>query len=79
MALFLLPETKYDRDLSDYQETVPESSVEETEDLVKPNLVICKEKPPLDYVNYSPRTWRSDMRLWIGTPEWYKAVDVLKV
>ncbi|KAJ5109546.1 hypothetical protein N7456_006221 [Penicillium angulare] len=84
VALFLLPETKYERGLTDYQEDVPgESSTSsndpETEISVKPLHTVCKEKPALDYVRYEPRTWKSDMRLWVGKPEWYKAIDVLKL
>ncbi|KAJ5675753.1 hypothetical protein N7462_008650 [Penicillium macrosclerotiorum] len=83
IALFLLPETKYSRDLGAYQESVSNDASTEQVDLeahepVKPTTVVCKEKPPLDFVNYKARTWRSDMRLWIGTPEWSKAVDVYK-
>ncbi|KAK5788661.1 hypothetical protein VI817_009619 [Penicillium citrinum] len=83
VALVLLPETKYDRDLSAYQENVPSDTSTEVIDVdkdapVKPKVTLCKEKPPLDYVNFAPRTWKSDMRLWIGKPEWHKAIEVLK-
>lgn len=83
VALFFLPETKYDRDLAAYQEAVSDTATgsvdPEADGPVKPAVKVCTEKPPLDFVNYPPRTWRSDMRLWIGRPEWHKAVDVLKV
>jgi len=84
VALVLLPETKYDRDLSAYQENVSSDISTEVIDVdndapVKPKVTLCKEKPPLDYVNFAPRTWKSDMRLWIGKPEWHKAIEVLKV
>lgn len=82
VALFFLPETKYDRDLAAYQEAVSDDNSAgsvEPDDPVKPKVAVCTEKPPLDFINYAPRTWRSDMRLWIGKPEWHKAVDVLKV
>lgn len=84
VALLLLPETKYDRDISAYQEALSDDTATETFDPdadapAKPKITLCKEKPPLDYVNYAPRTWRSDMRLWIGKPEWHKAIVVLKV
>ncbi|KAJ5144880.1 hypothetical protein N7448_002272 [Penicillium atrosanguineum] len=81
-AFFFFPETKYDRDLSAYQESVSDDNNSslgdiETNEPTKPTVMVCKEKPPLDYVHYEARTWKSDMRLWIGNPEWYKAVDVL--
>ncbi|CAI7572239.1 hypothetical protein N7533_004266 [Penicillium manginii] len=83
VALLWLPETKYDRNLSAYQEDVSSDDSTEAVDLEadipdKAKVTLCKEKPPLDFVNYAPRTWRSDMRLWVGKPEWYKAVEVLK-
>lgn len=83
VALFFLPETKYDRDQAAYQEdTVPDnigkSDLEASTEL-KYHSKVCKAKPPLDYVHYEARTWKSDMRLWIGEPEWHKAADVLKV
>ncbi|KAF3386487.1 hypothetical protein F1880_000082 [Penicillium rolfsii] len=83
VALVLLPETKYDRGLTAYQETGSDESPATPMDIeddgpVKPTMIVCKERPPLDFVNYAPRTWKSDMRLWVGKPEWHKAVDVLK-
>ncbi|CAG8129169.1 unnamed protein product [Penicillium salamii] len=83
VALFLLPETKYDRDLSAYQEFTrnpdqPGNDIEAS-DSGKPSVVLCKHRPALDFVRYQARTWKSDMRLWIGKPEWYKGVEVLKV
>lgn len=82
VSIFLLPETKYNRLLAAYQES---SQTNTTEDLEASSAkgasgpIICTERLPLDFVNYAPRTWRSDMRLWIGSPEWKKAVDVYKV
>lgn len=83
VAFFLLPETKYDRDLSAYQEwtgapITPGDDVEATKS-GKPAVVLCKQRPALDFVRYQPRTWKSDMRLWIGRPEWHKAAEVIKV
>ncbi|KAJ5996502.1 hypothetical protein N7499_007180 [Penicillium canescens] len=79
VAFFFLPETKYNRDLSAYQEPTSTSEDDlEASKSGKARVMICKEKPPLDYLNFEKRTWKSDMRLWIGEPEWYKAVEVLK-
>ncbi|KAI9933439.1 hypothetical protein MW887_007912 [Aspergillus wentii] len=80
VAVLFLPETKYDRSLSAYQESSSDSasSTDFEAKLGKPAYLVCKKKPPLDYVHYQPRTWKSDMRLWIGKPEWGKALDVLK-
>ncbi|KAJ6079959.1 hypothetical protein N7467_009712 [Penicillium canescens] len=80
VAFFFLPETKYNRDLSAYQEPASTSENDlEASKSGKARVMICKEKPPLDYVNFERWTWKSDMRLWIGEPEWYKAGEVLKV
>lgn len=70
VTLFFIPETKYDRSMAAFQEAPSDGSVDVT---------LCTERPPLDFVNYPARTWRSDMRLWVGTPDWSKAVDTLFV
>jgi hypothetical protein len=67
LSIFLLPETKYHRDetpLVDASEERPKR---------------CTQRTPLDFIRFQKRTWASDMRLWTSPPEWYKAVDVLKV
>lgn len=81
VAFFLLPETKYDRDLSAYQEFTGEHHTQDDVEATnsgKP-VALCKQRPDLDFVRYQPRTWKSDMRLWIGKPEWHKAAEVIKV
>ncbi|KAH6889827.1 putative MFS transporter [Thelonectria olida] len=62
LAFFLVPETRYDRSIHSFQE-----ADKSEEDDVK-TTTICTVRPELDFVNYAPRTWRSDLRLWIGTP-----------
>ncbi|KAJ5348266.1 uncharacterized protein N7506_001519 [Penicillium brevicompactum] len=80
VAFFLLPETKYDRDLSAYQEFTGEHRAEDDVEATKSGkpVALCKQRPDLDFVRYQPRTWKSDMRLWIGKPEWHKAAEVIK-
>ncbi|KAL5361522.1 major facilitator superfamily domain-containing protein [Aspergillus floccosus] len=77
VAILFLPETRYDRSLSSYQESSSASSDNVQGDSSSTNKggaqPIYTERPPFDYVNYAPRTWKSDMRLWVGTPDW-KAV-----
>ncbi|KAK6212002.1 hypothetical protein LQW54_005530 [Pestalotiopsis sp. IQ-011] len=65
LSIFLLPETKYHRSASAFQEA--SSSSDEIE---KPQR--STQRVALDLVNFAPRTWRSDMRLWVGEPEWKK-------
>ncbi|KAF9883345.1 hypothetical protein FE257_003561 [Aspergillus nanangensis] len=72
IAFFLLPETRYDRSLSAYQEHGSDSgsSNEDESGSKGTSGNVCTEKPPLDYINFQPRTWKSDMRLWVGKTEW---------
>lgn len=78
IAAFLwLPETKYDRPLASFQESsAGNGRVDDTESNTAteiPAVRMCTHRPALDFDNYAPRTFRSDLRLWIGTPEWNKA------
>lgn len=61
-SLFFLPETKYHRPLSSYQESSESGDGK--------GVQICTERPELDFTTFAPRTWRSDLRLWVGKPEW---------
>ena len=70
-TIFFVPETKYPRSNASYQASG--SSDDEA------TITVCTERPELDYVNFAPRTWRSDMRLWIGEPEWNKVVEIFTV
>ncbi|KXJ86470.1 putative MFS transporter [Microdochium bolleyi] len=60
-AFFFVPETKYKRSMAAYQEAGSDSDAP---------AELCTVKPELDYVNFAPRTFRSDLRLWVDTPEW---------
>lgn len=82
LTFFFLPETKYDRPLSSYQEgsSTQSSAAESFEGAsVKNEVPVCTTRPPLDYVNYTARTWKSDLRLWVGTPDWAASWNVLRV
>ncbi|KAF4551080.1 Hypothetical protein D9617_14g075360 [Elsinoe fawcettii] len=68
-SVFLLPETKYTRSLLSYQNTASAGADTDLE-RVPSQPIICTERPPLDFNRYEPRTLRSDMRLWIGKPDW---------
>lgn len=65
LSIFLLPETKYHRSASAFQEASSSS-----DEIDKPQR--STQRVPLDLINFAPRTWRSDMRLWVGEPEWKK-------
>jgi len=78
-ALLFLPETKYDRPLSSYQEAAEHHfDIEETVKQASPSVTLCTVKPELDFVRYQPRTFRSDLRLWVGKPDMKHVVDVYK-
>ncbi|KAL4731651.1 hypothetical protein ACLX1H_000628 [Fusarium chlamydosporum] len=68
LTFFFVPETKYYRPGSSYQ--VSGSSDDEA------TVSVCTERPELDYINFAPRTWRSDLRLWVGEPEWNKVAEI---
>ncbi|RAO72960.1 uncharacterized protein BHQ10_008972 [Talaromyces amestolkiae] len=81
LTFFFLPETKYNRPLSSYQEgsSTEDSSAENPEGTSdKKEVPVYTSRPPLDYVNYKPRTWKSDLRLWIGSPDWAATWNVLR-
>lgn len=80
LSIFLLPETKYERSLDSFQESsrANPSAPEESQTQSAPGTGLVTVRPPLDFNRYPPRTWRSDMRLWVGNPEWRKGFDVLK-
>lgn len=81
-TFFFLPETKYIRPLTSFQEakTTNDSDVESVGSDTGASLqrAMTTHKPELDYVNFAPRTWKSDMRLVVGTPEWGMLFKILK-
>ncbi|KAI0475421.1 putative MFS transporter [Xylariaceae sp. FL0804] len=66
LAIFLVPETKYERSINSFQETTKDQPEEDGETVAN----MCTVRPALDKVNFAPRTLRSDMRMWVGTPSW---------
>ena len=75
LAFFFLPETKYERSIASFQEG--DSDVDG--DAKVSVEVVCTERPPLDFERYAARTWKSDLRLWVGKPDWVLVWDVLRV
>lgn len=83
LSIFLVPETKYERSVSSFQETSAEpvrseTSLELGQDRGNAQASVVTTRPALDFVNHAPRTWRSDMQLWVGTPDWKKGFVVFK-
>lgn len=80
MAFVFVPETKYHRSRSSYQENSSVETLDREEDGFSKNVhTVTTERPPLDFVNYEARTWRSDLRLWVGSPEWRKGLETFIV
>lgn len=83
LTFFFLPETKYDRPLSSYQEapsSLSEAQVDDVSDpSVKKVVEVRMSRPALDTVNYAPRSWKSDLRLWVGKPDWTATCNILRV
>lgn len=81
IVFFFVPETKYYRPLSSYQEglVTNDADVPGDEPIAKRAFDVCTERPALDFDNYEARSWGSDLRLWIGKPEWRKGLDTFVV
>jgi hypothetical protein len=80
MAFVFVPETKYHRSRSSYQGNSSAEALDGAEDGVSKNAhTVATERPALDFVNYEARTWRSDLRLWVGAPEWRKGMETFIV
>lgn len=77
-TIFFLPETKYHRSLEAFQEheSNAHDDSESGDSSVKP--IISTQRPELDYVNFAPKTWKSDLRLVVGKPEWGMIWKILK-
>ncbi|KAH8880419.1 MFS transporter [Thozetella sp. PMI_491] len=75
VAVFLwVPETKYERPLTSFQEGQSDGQSEGG----KATEQVCTERPELDFVNYEARTWKSDLRLWVGKPDLWVAWTVFR-
>ncbi|KAL4924822.1 major facilitator superfamily domain-containing protein [Aspergillus undulatus] len=78
LAFFFLPETKYERSLASFQEGPGEDTDKGAEVGKGGQLEMCTVRPPLDFERYAARTWESDLRLWVGRPDWVKVWEVLR-
>lgn len=80
LAALFLPETKYDRPPSAFQEATENSfDIEATVSKASPAVTFCTTRPELDHSRYAPRTFRSDLRIWVGKPNMNAVLDVYKV
>jgi hypothetical protein len=80
LAFFFVPETKYQRPIASFQEGESGDETDASSQMKRDaGVAMCTERPPLDFERYAPRTWKSDMRLWVGEPDWWKVWEVLRV
>ena len=81
MAFVFVPETKYYRPLSSFQENTSNEGLGEDsgEHVSKDTHKVVTERPALDFVTYEARTWGADLRLWVGSPEWRKGMETFIV
>lgn len=85
ISIFFLPESKYDRPLEAYQGmattisnfTASEEDGPRNETYVARRLTV-NEVRELDFVNFQPRTWTSDMRLVSNKPDWEEGLRTLR-
>ncbi|ETS85187.1 hypothetical protein PFICI_03212 [Pestalotiopsis fici W106-1] len=73
-AVFLVPETKFTRTVS----AQAGLGHEDAQTLGPLRPITSNARPPIDHTNYEPRTWRHDMALFHGKPNWSEAVSCWK-
>jgi hypothetical protein len=74
-SIFWVPESRYDRSLTAYGQFSAEEGGESDETrATAPRPVKLSERPALDTTNFRPRTMWSDMRLFVGKPNWTEGV-----
>jgi hypothetical protein len=80
LSIFFVPESRYKRTLAAYgQAEVAEQVAGDTEVKSAPKPMRVSERPALDYERYPARTIWSDMRLFVGEPDWAEGLYALKV
>lgn len=84
-SIFFIPESRYSRPLEAYgqfSENEGGESEYESRSTVTPPMKLS-ERPALDFTQYPPRTWKSDMRIFVGKVDWlegwYGFVNVFQV
>lgn len=74
LSIFFVPETKYERPLAAFQGQTTQVGAFAGQTSVGDDYVVTRLKTTdervLDTVRYAPRTWASDMRLFVHKPDW---------
>ena len=78
VSILFVPETRYRRTLAAYgQEFEAEASGAQKGTTSKPMTV--SSRPALDFERHAPRTLWSDMRLFVGPPDWSEGFYAIRV
>lgn len=78
VSIPFVPETRYRRSLSAYGQEVEDDFADENQ-ADKDVPVRPSNRPVFDYTRFKPRTLRSDMRLFVGKPDWSEGLYALRV
>lgn len=80
LSIFFVPESRYPRTLAAYgQEPEDEKMGTATADGTTLRPMRISERPALDFSKYPARTLWSDMRLFVGKPDWTEGLYALRV
>ncbi|KAK4899961.1 hypothetical protein LTR27_002723 [Elasticomyces elasticus] len=78
LSIVWVPETRYTRALAAYGQEVESVTPEEGKPKEEPKPMRVSERPALDFVTYPARTLRSDLRLFVGKPDWSEGLYALR-
>ena len=78
LSIFFVPESRYPRSLVAYGQE-PEDEVAGTDQGTMLRPMRISERPALDFQKYPARTLWSDMRLFVGKPDWTEGAYALRV
>lgn len=71
LSIFWVPESRYNRSMAAYgQFSAEEGGEENGSRATAPLPVKIADRPALDTMMYLPRTLWSDMRVFVGPPDW---------
>ncbi|KAK4570280.1 hypothetical protein LTR86_002360 [Recurvomyces mirabilis] len=77
-SIFFVPETRYTRTLAAYGQTVESSTEADLKHEQETKPMRISDRPALDFETYHARTLWSDMRLFVGPPDWSEGIYALR-
>ncbi|KAK3637536.1 hypothetical protein LTR56_013539 [Elasticomyces elasticus] len=78
LSIVWVPETRYTRALAAYGQEVETETPDDGKPKEEPKPMRVSERPALDFVTYPARTLRSDLRLFVGKPDWSEGLYALR-